>query len=123
MIQQAPHAPPAILRSCLIPLKSVVDMLFRDHGIRDGKPLPMRADEEGKRFPRDDVYQRYLFCYERMEFNRAVNELRGHYHPSMLDRPEDVLFARVEFNMQVSSKVLVHTVLESLKHLLELQGF
>lgn len=85
--------------------RKVVEMLFREYGIVGGKPDPLRPDESDKFFPADDVYMEHLFCYPRYEFGRALHELRCHYHPSMLNRPDDVVFARVEMNMSGTKKV------------------
>ncbi len=43
----------------------LVEMLRREHGIINGRPDPMRADETGKGFARDDVFLEYLYCYPR----------------------------------------------------------
>ncbi len=64
----------------------IIEMLRREHGIINGKPDPMRVHEEDKTFARDDVFLEYLHCYPRYDFERALHELRCHYHPSMLDR-------------------------------------
>jgi len=101
----------------------IMDRLYRDHGIVGGKPeklrcdeLPtffatfplnwriFRADESEKCFPTDDVYLQWLWCYPRYDFDRALHELRIHYHPSLLDRSEDLVHARVEINMKGSKQ-------------------
>ena len=63
---------------------------------------PLRANEENKSFPTDDVYYKYEFCYERMPFAKALERVRMHYHPSLLNRPDDLLHAKVELNMKAA---------------------
>ncbi len=80
--------------------KVLVKMLYERYGIVNGKPWPMRAQEDDKQFPSDDTYRMWTHCYARYPFERALSELRCHYHPSMLNRPDDPVFARVELNMK-----------------------
>ena len=47
------------------------------------------------------------FAIRRWEFDEAVQNLREHYHPTMLDRPDGLVYAKVEFNMRGARKVSV----------------
>ena len=44
-------------------------------------------------------------CYPRLEFPAALRDLRSHYCEAMLNRPTDVLHARVEVNMKATKVV------------------
>ncbi len=46
----------------------------------------------------------------RYEFDRALHEVRCHYHPSMLNRPDDVVYARVELNMKAVKRVRANSL-------------
>lgn len=98
------------------PLPKKLRLVLRAHGIYgDVKPIRykrkhvekhscyiychFRANEENLTFPKDDFYFKWEFCYERMEFEKALERVRMHYHPSLLNRPNDLLQAKVELNM------------------------
>ena len=44
------------------------------------------------------------FCYPRYQFEEALDGLRRHFCPEMLDRAEDPVLAKVEFDMRASKK-------------------
>ncbi len=53
---------------------------------------------------KDNVYLIWKFCYPRYELSDALTELRRHYHSSMLNRPDDVVYAKVEIDMNSTKK-------------------
>ncbi|TRY74028.1 hypothetical protein TCAL_06698 [Tigriopus californicus] len=64
-------------------------------------PKPLRADESNKSFATDDVYQLFRYCYQRYEFTEAVRMMRIHFSPEVLDRSDDLIYAKVEVNMKL----------------------
>ena len=41
----------------------------------------------------------WKFCHPRYELKEALAEMRAQFHPSMLDRPDDLLYAKIECDM------------------------
>jgi hypothetical protein len=60
-----------------------------------------RADERRYSFPTNDVFHEYNHCYVRYEFADAVKELRYCFDPSLLDRPDDFITAKIEFDVTI----------------------
>jgi hypothetical protein len=56
-------------------------------------------------FPSDDAYLVSDFAFRRWELEEAINNLRENYHPTLLDRSDDLVYAKVEFDMRGSKKV------------------
>lgn len=81
------------------PLPKKVKLMLKAMGVRED-PLPKRVNEDDLEFPSsDNVYEMWKFCYPRHELKEALVEIRGHYHPSLLDRSHDLLYARIEVDM------------------------
>lgn len=53
------------------------------------------------------MYEIRKFCYARLDFFEALEEVRRYYIPSILDRPDDILYAKIEFDMRASKNVRV----------------
>ena len=62
--------------------------------------IDSRVDEDALEFPtEDDVYEMWKYCHPRYELREALAEMRAQYHPSLLDRPDDLLYAKIECDM------------------------
>jgi hypothetical protein len=51
------------------------------------------------------------FAIRRWELDEAIHNLREHYHPTMLDRPDGLVHAKVEFNMRGVKKVRLGAII------------
>lgn len=47
----------------------------------------------------DNVYEMWKYCYRRYELREALAEMRAQFHPTLLDRPDDLLYAKIECDM------------------------
>lgn len=66
-------------------------------------PLPLRA-KDTKPFPVDDVWAEMWHTYPRFPVSEALAMLREHYHPTMLNVPDALIWTKIEFNLQASKK-------------------
>lgn len=62
----------------------------------------LRPDESDLEFPLDNVYFTDDFCHRRYTLEEAVNELRAHYEPPLLDRLDELIHAKIEFDLSSS---------------------
>jgi len=66
-------------------------------------PRPWRTKDE-KPFPWDDAWSDRFFTWPRFSISEAVSMLREHFHPSMHNVPDALIWAKLEFNLQTSKK-------------------
>jgi len=68
-----------------------------------GEPRPWRTPDT-KPFPQDDVWDEFWFTWRRLTVSQALDCLREHYHPTMLNNPDGLVLAKLEFNMAGAKK-------------------
>jgi len=79
------------------PLPRKVQMLLMEKGLTE---LMKWRPEDNKPFPQDDVWSEKWCTYPRLSASEALSCLRDHYHPTMLDQPDALVWAKLEFNLQ-----------------------
>jgi len=79
------------------PIPRKVVLMLKSKGL-SGKPQPWRKPDE-KPFPVDQVWSEAQFTWNRLEVEEALDALREHYDPTMLNQPDAIVWAKVEFNM------------------------
>jgi len=84
------------------PIPYKVQLMLRSKGF-GSKPLEWRALDT-RPFPTDDVWSEKDFTWKRLSVEEALECLREHYHPTMLNNPSGIVWARVEFNMSGAKK-------------------
>ena len=102
------------------PIPKKVQLMLQYHGL--GKePRPWRA-RDSKPFATDDVWCSKWHSWPRFPVTEALSMLREHYHPTMLNRPDTLVWAKLEFNMQASKKerfIDGHTAMVPIYHTFE----
>jgi large subunit ribosomal protein L1 len=85
------------------PIPKKVQLMLIAKGL--GKePRPWRR-KDAKPFPTDDVWaEGQWHTWPRFPLDEAVAMLREHHHPTMLNQPDALLWAKLEFNLQASKK-------------------
>jgi len=84
------------------PLPRKVKLMLKAKGFGN-KPLEWRRLDE-KPFPVDDVWDEQFFSWRRLSMDQALACLREHYHPSMLNNPDGIVWTRLEFDMSGAKK-------------------
>jgi len=84
------------------PLPQKVVLMLKSKGL-SGKPIPWRKVDE-KPFPVDQVWSELQFTWNRLEVEDALEALREHYDPTMLNQPDAIVWAKVEFNMAAAKQ-------------------
>lgn len=85
------------------PIPKKVELMLKSKGLW-GPPKPIREKDNHLTFATDDVYLIRDFAFRRWEFDEAILNLREHYHPTLLDRPDDLVFAKIELDMRAQRK-------------------
>jgi len=83
------------------PLPLKVQMLLKEKGRTE--LMKWRRDDR-KPFPQDDVWAERWCTWPRFAVPEAISLMREHYHPTMLDQPGALVWARLEFNLQAVKK-------------------
>lgn len=89
------------------PLPYKIQLMLKAKGL-DGPPKPLR-DKDEKPEPQDDTYFADDFTWRRWSLEGALLELRQHYHPTLLDRPDGLVYAKLEFDLRAQKKVCFAT--------------
>jgi len=79
------------------PMPKKVKLMMKLKGLGD-EPIDWRSADTNP-FPTDDVWDEQWTTWRRLTVAQAVNCLREHYHPTMLNNPNGIVMARVEFDM------------------------
>jgi len=79
------------------PIPHKVQLMLKAKGF-GSEPLDWRK-EDTRPFPTDDVWCERFFTHNRLSVPQALECLREHYDPTMLNNPDGIIMARVEFNM------------------------
>jgi len=79
------------------PLPRKVQMLLLEKGLKE--PMKWRPEDK-KPFPQDDVWSERWCTWPRLSVSDAVSCLREHYHPTLMDQPNALLWAKLELNLQ-----------------------
>jgi len=84
------------------PLPYKVQLMMRAKGI-NSTPIPWRETSD-KPFPVDDAWSENYHTWTRLSVAEGLECLREHYHPSMLNDPNAIVWARVEIDMKGSKQ-------------------
>lgn len=84
------------------PLPYKMQLFLKSKGLW-GPPKPLREVDD-KDFPEDDVYMMKEFTWKRYSLEEAINELRLLYDPSMGNKPNALVEAKIEFDMRGSKR-------------------
>jgi len=79
------------------PIPKKVKLMMKMKGLGT-EPIDWRSVDD-KPFPIDNVWDEQWTTWRRLSVSQAVNCLREHYHPTMLNNPNGIVMARVEFDM------------------------
>lgn len=79
------------------PIPYKVQLMMRAKGF-GSKPIDWRQ-EDLKPFPVDDAWTEWFHSWKRLSVEEGLECLREHYHPTMLNNPNGVLWARIEISM------------------------
>ena len=83
-----------------VPKKVQLQLIAKGLG---GEPRPWRAPDL-RPFPSDDVWSQRWHSWRRLGVGEAVEVLREHFHPTVINRPDAMVWARLEFNMAAVKK-------------------
>jgi len=84
------------------PLPKKIQLMLRAKGF-GSEPLTWRQADE-KPFSTDDVFDEQWNTWPRLQLSEALDCLREHYHPTMLDEPNGIVNVKIEFNMSTGKK-------------------
>eukprot|EP00088_Acartia_fossae_P023977 TRINITY_DN24938_c0_g1_i1.p1 TRINITY_DN24938_c0_g1~~TRINITY_DN24938_c0_g1_i1.p1 ORF type:complete len:401 (-),score=59.12 TRINITY_DN24938_c0_g1_i1:32-1204(-) len=84
------------------PIPKKVQLMLKSLGFGPD-PLEWRP-EDNRPFATDDVWSERWFTYNRMSVTEALNCLREHYHPTMLNDPDGIVYAKIELDMTGAKK-------------------
>merc|ERR1711971_662459 len=85
------------------PIPKKVQLMLISKGL-GREPRPWRRPDN-KPFPVDDVWaERNWHTWPRFSVSEAVLMLREHHHPTMLNMPDALVWARLELNMKGPKK-------------------
>ena len=79
------------------PLPKKVQLMLKAKGL-SAKPKPWRQLDL-RPFPTDTAWSERQHSWARLEVSEAVDCLREHCHPTMLNMPNCLVWAKLEFNM------------------------
>jgi len=80
------------------PLPRKVQLMLISKGL-GSKPQPWRKSDT-RPFPVDSAWSEMYHTYNRQEVGDALDCLREHCHPTMLNIPDALVWAKLEFNLQ-----------------------
>jgi len=81
------------------PLPKKVKLMLRAKGLGDGVRLNSWRKSDHKPFATDTAWSERYHAWARLSVEEALACLREHCHPSMLDIPDAMVWAKLEFNM------------------------
>ena len=81
------------------PLPKKVKLMLRAKGLGDGVRLISWRKSDHKPFATDTAWSERDHAWARLSVEEALAYLREHCHPSMLDIPDAMVWAKLEFNM------------------------
>jgi len=81
------------------PLPKKVKLMLRAKGLGDGVRLISWRKSDHKSFATDTAWSEKDHAWARLSVEEALAYLREHCHPSMLDIPDAMVWAKLEFNM------------------------
>jgi len=84
------------------PIPKKVKLMLISKGL-GSKPQPWRKSDT-RPFPEDSAWCEMFHTWNRQEVGEAVECLREHCHPTMLNLPDTIVWAKLEFNLQMSKK-------------------
>ena len=79
------------------PLPKKVQLMLKAKGL-SAKPKPWRQLDL-RPFPSDSAWSERHHSWARLDVSEALDCLREHAHPSLLDLPNSLVWAKLEFNM------------------------
>lgn len=84
------------------PMPEKIKLMLKAKGF-GSKPMDWRKADT-KPFPVDNVWDERYHSWRRLPVSEALDCLREHYDPTMLNNPDGIVFARVEFNLSAVKK-------------------
>ena len=81
------------------PLPKKVKLMLKAKGLGDGVRLNQWRQSDHKPFATDTAWSERFNAWARLSTEEALACLREHCHPSMLDIPDAMVWAKLEFNM------------------------
>ena len=79
------------------PLPKKVQLMLKAKGL-SAKPTPWRQLDL-RPFPTDSAWSERQHSWARLDVSEALDCLREHCHPTLLDLPNSLVWAKLEFNM------------------------
>ena len=86
------------------PLPKKVRLMLKAKGIGDGIRLKNWRQFDTRPFPTDSAWSEKHQTWARLSVEEALSCLREHCHPTMLNVPDAMVFAKLEFNMSMAKK-------------------
>ena len=81
------------------PLPKKVKLMLKAKGLGDGVRMKAWRQLDNKPFPTDTAWSEKDHSWARLSVGEALSCLREHCHPTMLDIPDAMVWAKLEFNM------------------------
>ena len=81
------------------PLPKKVKLMLKAKGLGDGVRMNSWRQSDHKPFATDTAWSEKDHAWARLSVEEALGCLREHCHPSMLDIPDALVWAKLEFNM------------------------
>jgi len=81
------------------PMPKKIQLMLKAKGLSDGNQLNSWRTSDTKPFPVDTAWSEKHQTWTRLTVSQALECLREHCHPSMLDNPDALVWAKLEFNM------------------------
>jgi len=79
------------------PLPKKIQLMMKAKGL-GSKPIPWR-EIDLKGFPEDSSWSEWFHTWHRYEVDEALDCLREYCHPTMINMPNALVWAKLEFNM------------------------
>jgi len=76
-----------------------IQLMLKAKGLSDGNQLNSWRTSDTKPFPVDTAWSEKHQTWTRLTVSEALECLREHCHPSMLNNPDALVWAKLEFNM------------------------
>ena len=81
------------------PLPKKIKLMLKLKGLGDGQKLNVWRQVDDRDFAVDSAWSEKFHPWRRLTVSRALEYLREHCHPSMLNMPDAMVWAKLEFNM------------------------
>ncbi len=85
------------------PMPYKIELMLKSKGLW-GPPKPVREKDTDLQFPVDNVYFNHDFAYKRHTLEEAIFNLKQVCHPSVMNEPNAIVHAKIEFDMRATKK-------------------